>query len=163
MWFCIKRRTVFTVLWSTSHCNVPLASEMPLVEIKKIFAVQEIQTSWTLMNSFMLTVWDSYSNLYEPEILGVMLLSLLCCVAERPSLRLLTSLLPLWAVFWDSGTKERREWEAEIVQENKSPSNNSSGHISHFNWINCTENPLSVVYYSPGALSYYIRSCLYSN
>lgn len=38
------------------------------------------------MNSFTLNIQDSYSNLfYDPEILEVVLLSLLCCTAVCPS------------------------------------------------------------------------------
>lgn len=38
------------------------------------------------MNSFTLNIHDSYSNLiYDPEILEVVLLSLLCCIAVCPS------------------------------------------------------------------------------
>lgn len=162
MLFCIRFLTLFVVLWSVRHCTVLFAGEMSLFEIKTMFAMEAMKACWILMSRFMLNIQDSYSNLLcEPDTLGVMLLSQLCCGAVCPSQILLPSLFPSWPVFWDP--YKRKEWEAEIVQENKSPSNNSFRHFSHFNWINCTENPVSVVYNSPGALSYHIHSCLYSN
>lgn len=161
MWFCIKFLTRFSVLWSIYHCSIPLASELSWFEIKYLLRRKYKQAEF----KWIALCWIFKSPLmYQITGSGIAWFALLCSHVCFPQQKMP---LPFSLSKLCSGTsiqnKEESRKEADTMQENKSPSNNSFRHISHFNWINCTENPKSVEYNSPGALSYYICSCLYSN